>query len=386
MKKLKLANKFLYKIINATVVKKRCKNLLRLTIDNSEIMGIKEPFLCLSNHLSNQDVFVIGQTLSPRVVEYVCGIDQVALHPILFPLLGAIPKRQFAPSVGVVSEIIKILKHRCVALLPEARLSVDGTLGFIPFSVAKLVKLLRVNIVAVKISGTYLMQPRWSKKLRQTNTYAKATILIRKDEIPNLSTEEIYQRIVSGLSYDEYQRQIDEKIILDDENLAENLHTILYKCPYCKQEFTLSSKGKEIVCHNCNSVYRLNEYGIINSDKGQSLTVTSWYNNQRECVKQQILDQEIVDDCHVYLLIDEKQGYIDKGVGNFTVNKEGVSITFEGQTVFFNAKVLPAIAFDVGKHFFLSNANATYKIVPNDTIDKLAKVNLFIEEAHKLNV
>ena len=61
-------------------------------------------------------------------------------------MIGVIPKKQFTPDISAVKEMMMTVKKGdALAMMPEGRVSLDGTPSPIDISTAKLIKKLGAN-------------------------------------------------------------------------------------------------------------------------------------------------------------------------------------------------------------------------------------------------
>lgn len=66
--------------------------------------------------------------------------------------------------------------------------------------------------------------------------------IVSREELADITPEEIDRRIREAFTYDEYAWQLENKIEIKSKYRAHNIHKILYQCPCCKKEFTMDSK------------------------------------------------------------------------------------------------------------------------------------------------
>lgn len=380
MKKQPLTNKFLYNFANFFYCKKVCEKRSELHIVN-EVTDLKEPFVALVNHTSVNDVFVTARALKKFQPNYLCAVDQIARNKALYAFFGAIPKRQFISEISAVKACKYVLsKKRPIVIFPEGKLSVDGKMGIIPRSIAKLVKFLDVDVIAVNISGNYLGQPRWSKTQVKTKVDVKISRLFDREELSGLNLETVYNKIATALNYDEYKRQSEQKIKI--ERKSDGLETILYRCPKCGEEFCLNAIENKLICGKCGEEFVMDGYGKIN----KTLDVPTWYDTQRKAVLRQLQSGEysFSASANVYELPDLK-GYRYLGKGEITANENGIKVAVNGENLFFPPQNIPTLAFDGGKRFFISTVGNTYKFEVLDGKGiEITKLNLAVEENYKL--
>lgn len=376
-----LTNRFFYRLVNFFYNRGVCKRRFRLTVDDGGIKGLKPPFIALSNHTSNNDVFVAARALKRYQPNYVGAMDQISKQKILMRFLGAIPKRQFASEISAVKNIKYVLdKGRPVVIFPEGKLSVDGRLGYMPFSVAKLVKLLGVPVVTVKISGNYLGLPRWSGEQVHCPVTAKAEILFNGPDLKKMSAKGVFDKITAALDYDEfaYQRQNNISVVRD----VEGVQHVLYRCPECKAEFEMRAEKNRLACGKCGAEFVFDSLGGITGAGSLPL----WYGVQRQAVKEELIDGKYLfrADAEIFELPDIN-GYRPLGKGAVTADGKGVLLEINGAKHFFKPENIPTIPFEGGKRFYLSTTTTTFRIdVLGGEAKQIVKLNLALEENYKL--
>jgi DNA-directed RNA polymerase subunit RPC12/RpoP len=101
-----------------------------------------------------------------------------------------------------------------------------------------------------------------------------------------MSVDEINDRIREALSYNEYEYQKENGILIKEPYRAEGMHKILYQCPHCKTEFKMATKGAEIFCNECGKRWTLNEDGSLSANSGETefSSVPEWFDWEREQV------------------------------------------------------------------------------------------------------
>ena len=81
-----------------------------------------------------------------------------------------------------------------------------------------------------------------------------------------------------------------EKIEISEDFRADGLERILYRCPNCQSENTITGKGIHITCSACGKAWELDKFGFIKALQGDTefSHIPDWYEWEREQVKQQI--------------------------------------------------------------------------------------------------
>ena len=261
-------------------------------IEKINMEGLKPPYMLLSNHMSFIDFELTALMTTPKRVNNVVNIDGYYKRAWLLEWIGSICTRKFTSDIHLIKSIRKVLKRGDIlCMYPEARYSPCGTTSYIPESVGRLVKRNKVPVVAVVPRGNYLHCPFWDfRRKRKVPLHTTLTKILTPEEIETMSVEEINIRIREALSYNDYQYQLDNGILIKEPYRAEGMHKILYQCPHCHTEHKMSSKGAEIFCTECGKRWTLNENGTLTANEGETefVHVPDWFEWEREQVTAQV--------------------------------------------------------------------------------------------------
>ena len=270
--------------------------------------GLKPPYILLSNHQYFVDFELTAMVTHPHRVNNVVNIDGFYRRPWLLELIGAICTRKFTNDLHLIKSIRKVIdRGDILAMYPEARYSASGTTAYMPESLGMLVKRCKVPVVAVVHHGNHLHTPFWNfRKPRKVPLYTTATQILTAEDVAQMSSREIYEKIVGALQYDEYAYQREMGIKITEPYRAEGLHKILYQCPKCKTESKMASEGAEIYCTECGKRWTLLEDGTLSANDGETefSHVPDWYEWERSRVIEEVMRGEysFQDDVRVYSL------------------------------------------------------------------------------------
>ena len=265
-----------------------------------------------------------------------------------------------------------------------------------------MIKLLNEPVVALIYHGHYLHAPFWDyKRKRKVPFYATLKQILTKEQIKNLSVEEINEIVHKELAYDEYLYQLENNIHITEKFRAEGLHKVLYKCTECGEE-SMTSHDYFINCPKCNSEWELKTNGQLEKVGGGETKFThvpSWFEWQREEIKREILSGKylITDSVDVYGFPHPKE-LIYLGAADFTHNKNGYSKKghYNGQD--YSIEKAPLENYGVyveydweklkeknGKDLFsLSTLKDTFFFFPHTQKNIITKLSLATEELYKM--
>lgn len=261
-----------------------------------EVKELKEPYLLLSNHVGFWDPFIVGHFL-PRFTHFVSS-DAVFRNPLLrffLTRLGTIPKKKNIRDTKVIRDILAVLRQgENVGVFPEAVRNWSGKSFPMDPSIVKLIKMLKAPVVVVTLQGMNLFNPRWSKKKRKTQVNVVYTLMLNKQEVNDLSEEDIFTRLNNTLVHDEVEYQRVHMNPIYSKHKAVGIGHALYVCPQCNSIDSFSSKHNKLGCEKCNYSLLINKYGFYELMSGDRLyfdNMQDWYDWQETWMLKYVADK-----------------------------------------------------------------------------------------------
>lgn len=262
---------------------------------DDKIGGLDSPFLIIANHTTVTDPFLLSIGLN-RTVYYVTS-DLYFRKPLLRFLakkVGCIPKAKGVSDFHLIKTLTEhVRKGHCIGIYPEGYRIWDGETDFIPQSTAKLIKLLKIPVVAVVTSGGYLSMPRWARHNRKGKIMLHYRIILTEKEINEKNANEIYEIVCRALFHSEYGAQRRDMTEYRGRKLAEALELLLYCCPHCRRFETMTSSAGRFYCRACGYGVKINEYGFFEGDKIYYDNVRDWRKFCDEELSRQISNKPI---------------------------------------------------------------------------------------------
>ncbi len=370
----------------------------RVKIEKVNMKGLKGPYILLCNHNSFFDFKVATRAFFPRRANYVVAIDGFINRESLLRNVGCIGKRKFVSDPALVKQLKYTLEvHKSIAVIyPEARYSLVGTTSMLPESLSKLIKKFKYPVVTLIAHGHHLQEPVWNLIKRKVPLKSVMTQLFTKTDLEELSVQEIHSKIEDSFKYNDYQYQLDNKIVIKGDNRAKNLHKVLYRCPHCLTDYSMNSDNNHLFCEKCGKTYFVNEYNQLIATEGEGLFnfIPDWFEWEREVVKTEILngDYEITTDVFIDSL-PNTTGYYRLGIGKLTHNING--FVLEAKLQSHHLKVVKPVISNFGVHveydYFgkgdcisFSTNNDTYYLYPVKQDIAVTKFHFAAEELYKL--
>lgn len=302
------------------------------TYEKINMEELQPPYLLLSTHGSMVDFNIMLKMTDPYQVNNVMTLEGFHDYTeFVMRNLGVLGKRKFVKDLYLLRNIRYCLEelHTIFVLYPEARYSLDGTTSFLPDSLAKMCKMMKVPVVVLSQRGNFISCPQWNKKNKGNAVHAIMTQIVNKDEIKKISVSEIDERIRKAFIYDDFKYQKDNRVVIDDPDRAVGLHSILYQCPACETEFQMDSAGSRLWCNHCKKEWRMTEYGELQAaDDGTEFPhIPDWFAWERENVRKEIAEGTyyFTDEVRIDTLPNAK-GFIHQPTGRLTQDITGTTI------------------------------------------------------------
>lgn len=370
------------------------------TLERINMEGLEGPYLMLVTHSSMVDFNVMLKATHPHKVNNVMTLEGFNTYTEpLMRSLGVLGTRKYINDMNLIRNIKYCIEKlgNTFVLFPEARYSLDGCTSYIPSSTAKLIKVLKVPVVVLKIQGNFITCPQWNKINKKTHVEAQMVQIITREECKDISLDEIANRIREHFTYDDYKWQLENKIKIDHPKRAEGLHSLLYKCPHCKAESQMDSKGAKLFCNACGKTWEMDEYGQLHALDGKTefSHIPDWSNWERACVRKEIEDGTYYfeDTVRVETLPGSLKFY-KQGEGTLIQTPEGTTVKCnyygEEYTLFRSAKSLESMHIE---YDYLGRGDCVDISIPDDSFwcyvskkDCITKISFATEEIHKLAV
>lgn len=302
------------------------------TYEKIGMENLKPPYLLLSNHGSMVDFNIMLKLTDPYQVNNVMTLEGFHDYTeFVMRNLGVLGKRKFVQDLCLLRNMRYCLEelHTIFVLYPEARYSLDGTTSFLPNSLSKMCKMMKVPIVVINQKGNFVTCPQWNKKNKHTPVFASMTQIVTAEEIKTLSVSEINKRIRKAFIYDDFKYQKETGLVINDEERAEGLHSILYQCPNCRTEFQMYSKGTMLWCEHCKKEWEMTTLGEMKALSGETefSHIPDWFKWERENVRAEIENgtYSFEDEVRIDTLPNAK-GFIHQPQGRLIQNVQGTTI------------------------------------------------------------
>lgn len=315
------------------------------------INDIDGPILVLANHVGFWDPFLAG-SVAGRPIRYVAA-DANFRSPILGAVLRFVGTIAKSKGVSDFEAIKTLMRARddgwALGIFPEGERTWDGTPCGVIFSTAKLVRLLRIPVVAAVFEGGYLSHPRWARTIRRGKLIVRFSRIITAEQTRSLTPEQIHGRITEALDHDDTDAALLRRRRFHGRRLADGIERVLYRCAACGTYGSIRSKADRFACTECDATWRYSQHGLFEQTGlgtrgdqpaiGRNVsTVRDWNAWQKDELAQQI-DGAAPDEIIVTVRARHFTGYRRRrmragGAGVLTVRRDRIEYTPDaGSTV-----------------------------------------------------
>lgn len=337
----------------------------------------KEPLLVIGNHTSFYDFLYMAKILYPHRINFVVAAKYFRFPglSLIFRLAQAIPKNLFSADIRTVSRAVAIIKQGgIVGIYPEGQISLGGITLPLPDGIGKLVKHLGVPVVAVKSYGGGFVDPPWSDRHRRGIVESHVSVVLQKDQLSKMSSDEVDQALANALTANPYEWQTENGYQYRGNDLTAGLTNLIYICPNCHSEFTLSAEKDWLGCSQCGMKVTMTGSGhfIWENTKPYFNHLGEWY--QWEHVEEQQAVEADPDFSYIVpvelaMYRREGDGIEAVGQGTMTITRDTYvySGTFRGETteMIFPTRTTRYVPFDGGHNFQIYANNELHEFRPN---------------------
>jgi len=227
-----------------------------------------DPYLLIGNHSSLIDGLYTSIPLKryPFPVINVFMYSNPFMKFVLTRLIRSIPKRKGQSDISTIRMIIDTIQteHRGVMLFPEGNASYFGNESPIPYSTAKLIKKLKLDVVICKTNGGFLSSPRWADRPVKGGLFeVHYRTLVTAKELETIDQDELYRKMVDALKFNDFDwnRERRQKYAL--RHRAEGLERFVYACPLCGNIQSIYTRKNAVYCKHCGKIAHFNEYSLL---------------------------------------------------------------------------------------------------------------------------
>lgn len=278
---------FFYKLLRPLIILfLKCKfgyKYKKVKILDKKIDG---NYIVLSNHATDYDMLFVACSFKKPM--YFVASEHITrwgkLYKFLEYAFSPIIRYKGSVASSTVMEVLRRTRAKNnVCIFAEGVRTWDGETCDILPSTAKLVRASNCGLITYKLVGGYMVSPNWSTKLRKGKICGTPVNYYTKEQVASMTDEELYSIIKTDLYENACERQLKELKVYKGKNLAENMEYLLFKCPNCNGNDTLTSLKDVVTCKNCGFNFRYSKYGmLVNSPYTTVYEYNNWQKQQVE--------------------------------------------------------------------------------------------------------
>ncbi len=291
---------------------------IRFGYQHQPATDLPDQYIVLSNHTTDYDPLFVGVSFKRQM--YFVASEHIARWKLAYRFLqfgfAPITRRKGTVASSTVKEMMRHLKKGAnVCLFAEGVRTWDGVTGPIHPSTAKMIQHSGCALVTYRIEGGYFVSPLWGVgKPRRGAIRGGVQQVYTKEQLAEMTVEEIHRAIETDLYEDAYARQETAPTPYRSKKAAEQMETLLFVCPYCGMRDTFSSHGDTVSCQACHRAFTYDAYGFLHD--APFYTVKELSDWQKEQVAEHVRDDVTYGApfATVAAIVDHIEKPLDSGV------------------------------------------------------------------------
>lgn len=388
MKKKKTHSMLIYRPLRFIAKLYTRRNFKTVTLRN-EIRDAEGPYVVIANHQCATDFMYMLAVKTKTPVSLVISDAFYRTCPVKKQMdkVGVIPKQQFQTLPGDVKRMKKVISDGgALVIYPAGLMCEDGVSTPIPDGTYKFLKWLKADIYVARISGSYFVKPKWSKKTRPGKTFLDIYKLYDKEKLAADDVDRVKERVSEALAFDAYREQEKNMVKYAGGDDIEGLEHVLYACPNCGAEYSVHVKDRNVIaCSECGYTESCDEYGFLRlvGDVGKEIRyVSDWNACILEHLKEEIAadpNYSLSEHAAVQVIDDKKCKFVDAGEATLSLNRERIALdgVIGGEHVRIEVPTdsFASLPFVPGERLELQNGNDIYRLILDDGKKVMKLVN-----------
>lgn len=319
--------------------------------------NLPDNYIVLSNHTTDFDPVLVGVAFQKQM--YIVASEHITRWGFPYKLLKfafePIIRYKATVATSTVLDILrKVRKGERVCMFAEGVKSWDGNTCHIFPATAQMIKKSGCALVTFKLTGGYFVSPAWGKGIRKGKWYGAPVNVYTKEQLAEMSYDDIDKAITEDLYENAYERQSTEMNKYKSKNPAEGLENLIWICPECNTPDKLITKGNKLICTHCNNEIVYNEYAMLSGCKYKTVyEFSEWQNTVvSEYVKKSL--EFSCDNIKCRIITKESSEFIFEG--RLIFSHEGIGF---GENMFLFEKLTDlaihgknALVFEADKKYY----------------------------------
>lgn len=355
------------------------KFVFRRKFVRNEIKKKKGAFVVIANHECAYDfVNLIGATKRP--MSFVISRSFYNSLPIkgFMAKMGVIPKQQFQTSASDLKKMKAVVdRGEPVAIYPAGLMCEDGLSTPIPAATYKFLKWLGADVYVARSRGSYFVMPKWTKGVRPGRTYMDIYRMFTREELEQMDEQQIREKAEAAILFDAYREQETDQVKYAHGDCVEGLENVLYACPECGNEFTVTVRnGNTFCCQSCGYELVSDEYGLLHNEKGfgkELRYVSDWSKKIQTDLREKLsagIDTHLSATAQIHMIDPKKDKFVPVGSGTLSICPEKfhlvATVNGEEADLTIPSGNFPILPFSPGKYLELQHGSDIYRCVLDD--------------------
>lgn len=353
----------------------------------------KEGCVVLYNHACNYDHFISTAFFKRTKVNYVIS-NRFMFNPLIrfvLTLAKAIHRDQFKNDTTSILKMKRVIERGgVIAIAPAGQVSIHGDMPYINPVIVKLLKMCKADVYTLQTSGSYLAAPKWGLSKRKYPISVKCVKTLSKEEVKNLDTDTLYNKVISDLNVNDRINQKALNIEIKGKNLSSGLENILFMCPKCNSKYTFVSNENSLKCKCCDNTVIYNKYGFLEKAHETDVLFENealWCYYQKEQIMTQIKAKTYTLESIVSFYSNPNKEFKLKLVGRGKLIFDGNSLKYVGTYLDeeivkeFNLNILTQFPFSPNVRFNIPDEEGMKEFVP-DNKQEVFEWATFIDAYH----
>ena len=364
------------------------KILFKRRFIRNELKGKKGPIVVIANHQAALDfVNLIDATREPMSFVISNSFYSTLSFKGIMDRIGVIPKQQFQTTLKDIHTMKAVVDEgKILVIYPAGLMCEDGLSTPIPEATCRFLQWMHADVYMAKTYGTYFCTPKWARKRRRGKTLIDIYKLLSADELTSMSNEELSTKLDEALLFDAYREQEDLMIPYKGGENIEGLENVLYVCPHCKREFTMTASKNRLSCTACGYSEESDKYGFLHkiSDTGAEIRyVSDWSRMIYSDVKASIEageDVTVSSKTKILTVNQRKHKFVESGDGVLTYRDGRLILSGklggDDLEIDIKASTFASLPFKPGKYVEIQNGQDIYRCMLEDGRLAMKYINL----------
>ncbi len=223
------------------------------------------PAILVSNHVTMMDPVLVGLA-TQRAVHWMA--TETLFGPGLLGAahkhLGALPKTRFRADMRAIRLLRGWLDAGAVVgIFPEGERTWTGALSEVQPGLGRLIRMLDLPVYTTRLINAYRFWPRWSARPRRGTVQVEISgpLTFSRSDRP----EDIEATIAAAIRVEPTGRP---ELPIRGRGLAAGLSNLIYACPSCGAEESLTEQDSRLICGGCGGGWTVDTASNLTDDGG----------------------------------------------------------------------------------------------------------------------